>query len=362
MNAATFVSMLAEWQQRSGYTTRQAAAVLGCGAGTLRHWLGGRTVPGYFSMCAVVRQMRDGHDSLTDVLMTRTEFAETLKAWRIKHGFSQRQAAVAIGTMTDTVRRWESLNTVPCQPGLGEILRRLRMPVDAELVKQATRTPRPVEPEKFAGLLRAWRRRRKLSRAEAAEELRSAGQRTTGRTIWIWETAREYPRRPLVILDLIHGPLAVNPPTPRKPRSRALITPRKFATLLREWRRKYCLTQMQACAALGLKRDPAVISDWERGRHFPQKSRLLSVVAALQVPPSTGPGTHNWYKARSDGFGKKLREWRKARGLRQVDACAALGLPRDQGLICLYERGEASPRHERMTRLLAIIEGTEVKP
>ena len=45
------------------------------------------------------------------------------------------------------------------QPALAEILRRLRMPVDTELVKQATRRPKPIEPEKFAGLMRAWRKR-----------------------------------------------------------------------------------------------------------------------------------------------------------------------------------------------------------
>ena len=95
---------------------------------------------------------------------------------------------------------------------------------------------------------------------------------------------------------------------------------------------------------------------------MPQKRRLKQIVAALQQPPASGPGTHNWYKARSDEFGRKLRAWRKARGLRQMDACAVLGLPRDQGLICRYERGEASPRRERMTRMLAIIAGTEVQP
>jgi transcriptional regulator with XRE-family HTH domain len=66
--------------------------------------------------------------------------------------------------------------------------------------------------------------------------------------------------------------------------------------------------------------------------------------------------------ARSKEFGEQLRAWRKARGLRQMDACAALGLPPDQGLICRYERGEASPRRERMTRILAIISAKEVQP
>jgi len=82
-----------------------------------------------------------------------------------------------------------------------------------------------------------------------------------------------------------------------------------------------------------------------------------------EVPPrQRGRGTHNWFKARSHEFGQKLRAWRKARGLRQLDACAVLGLPRDQGLICRYERGESSPRRARMVRILAIIAGTEVQP
>jgi transcriptional regulator with XRE-family HTH domain len=85
-------------------------------------------------------------------------------------------------------------------------------------------------------------------------------------------------------------------------------------------------------------------------------------VAALEQLPASGSGTHNWFVAKSKEFGQQLRAWRKARGLRQLDACAALGLPPDQGLICRYERGEASPRRERMERLLAIISAKEVQP
>ena len=95
---------------------------------------------------------------------------------------------------------------------------------------------------------------------------------------------------------------------------------------------------------------------------FPLKPRLQQLVSALKQPPASGPGTHNWFKARSHEFGQKLRAWRKSRGLRQLDACAVLGLPPDQGLICRYERGEASPRRERMLRILAIITGKEGQP
>ncbi len=203
-----------------------------------------------------------------------------------------------------------------------------------------------IEPKKFAELFRAWRRRCKLTQSEAAYAIRSAtGLRTTGRTVWVWEAARALPQRPRRVLDLIHGPLAVNPPRPRQPKP--IINRAQFAALLRDWRRTNCLTQKQACAALGLPDDRALISNWEKCKVFPKKPRLEKLVAALKEPPAS-PGTHRWFEARSHEFGQKLRAWREARGLRQSDACAVLGLPRDQGLICRYERGDASPRRERM--------------
>jgi hypothetical protein len=64
----------------------------------------------------------------------------------------------------------------------------------------------------------------------------------------------------------IHGPLAVNPPK-RKP---AIMEPRQFAALLSRWRRGHRMTQAQACAALGLPAEQALICDYERGNAFPR--------------------------------------------------------------------------------------------
>lgn len=352
--------MLREWRARCAWSDARAAAEVGVPYGTLVHWLAGRVAPTYFTMCAVVRQMRDGHDPLSDVQMTAAELANALKEWRAEHGFSQRQAAVTIGTGKDVVRGWERGHGIPRQPGLGEIFRRLRMPVDAALVKQATKRQPAIEPKKFAELFRAWRRRCKLTQNEAAYAIRSAtGLHTTGRTVWVWEAARTLPQRPRLVLDLIHGPLAVNPPRPKQPKP--IISRTQFAALLRNWRRTHCLTQAQACVALGLPNDPALISSWESGKAFPKKQRLEKLAAALKQPPASGPGTHRWFAERASNFGQQLRAWRKARGLRQVDACAVLGLPRDQSLICDYERGKSHPQPERMSAILAII-GTEAQP
>ena len=102
---------------------------------------------------------REGHDPLSDVRMSRAEFADALKDWRVKHGFTQREGGCGDWHQREAVRGWETQKGCPRQPALGEILRMLRIPVDVDLVKAAIKRPKPIEPEKFAEL-RAGRRRR----------------------------------------------------------------------------------------------------------------------------------------------------------------------------------------------------------
>jgi len=162
-----------------------------------------------------------------------------------------------------------------------------------------------------------------------------------------------------VVLELIHGPLALPSLKPRV--QKPWMTPRQFATLLRNLRRKHCLTQAQACVALGLPNDQGVISDSHRGKAFPCPPRLQQLVAALKQPPASGSGTHSWF-VRAIEFRHKRRAWRKARGLRQLDACAVLGLPSDEGLVC-RSNAERPARGERASRRIpAIIAGTVVPP
>ena len=313
-----FNAKLADWLGRSGHSAAEAAAALGCPVVTFRGWLAGRSEPDSFTRCAVLRQMRHGRDPLSDVRMSPAEFTDALKGWRAKHGFTQREAAAAIGTGAETVRGWESQDGVPRQPALGEILRRLRMPVDVELVKQATKRPRPIEPQKFAELLRAWRRRCRLTQSEAAYALRVAtGRKTTARTIGIWEAAREYPQRALLVLEKIHGPLAVKPPKPKP----AIMEPRQFAALLRRWRRGHRLTQAQACAALNLPADQALISDYERGNAVPQPARMRAILDAIASWPAPPPPSC----IRPSPFARGLRKWRTFRRLTLAKAATLLG-------------------------------------
>ena len=285
MNATTFAEILVEWRERHGYSAVEAAAVLGCGTATFHHWVAERIAPNYFAMCAVVRQMRDGHDPLTDVRMTATELADTLKEWRDEHGFSQRQAAVAIGTTAHIVRGWESQDGAQRQPALAELLRRLRMPVDAARVKQVTKRPLPIEPQRFAKLFRAWRRRHRLTRDQAAAALRAVTSlRTTGRTVLVWETARALPKRPLFVIEQLTA-LADRPP---KMKTAAEMAAHKFRRLLRRWRKARGLNQSEACALLGLSNDQAPVSNYERGKATPRPERMramLAIITGTEVQP-----------------------------------------------------------------------------
>lgn len=340
MKANEFTTMLRAWRARCGWSDVRAAVELGCRYGTMRHWLAGRAVPDYFAMCAVVRQIREGRDPLTAVEMTATEFADTLKRWRAEHGFTQREAGAAIGTCAETIRGWESQDGPPRQPALSEILRRLRMPVDVELVKQATKRPRPIEPTKFAEAVRAWRRSHRLTQAEAAAILG-----TSPRNVWVWQSARALPRRPLAMLARLAEPFTR--PAPRKSK---LIEPRRFAEMLRRWRRGHRLTQAQACAALRLPPDQALISDYERRNAFPQPDRLRTILNAIASRPAPPPPP----RIRPSPFARGLRKWRKFRHLTLAEAAAIFGC--SVSALCHYENGRAEPPAHRRAAIVAIID------
>ncbi len=51
---------------------------------------------------------------------------------------------------------------------------------------------------------------------------------------------------------------------------------------LREWRKRRGLNQLEAAAELGVGRDPAKISKWEKGRQMPRKPVLLALLARLK--------------------------------------------------------------------------------
>jgi transcriptional regulator with XRE-family HTH domain len=220
----------------------------------------------------------------------------------------------------------------PCKAGRSSNTRpgSPRLPVDEERVREATRRKRPVEPAEFAARLKAWRKHHGLSQAQAERFLG-----TTGRTVWVWESERSLPNQPLAMLVKLNE-------SPVKPKP--LITPQRFGKLLRQWRKAAGINQADACKALGLPHDQALISRWERGKAMPRPARLKAILAVIAKPlPEPSP------KLR---FAQLLRDWRKARGLNQFSAAQALGVGRDQAKISKWERGKGLPVKPVLVRLL----------
>ncbi|MEQ1862774.1 MAG: helix-turn-helix transcriptional regulator [Chthoniobacteraceae bacterium] len=256
-------------------------------------------------------------------------------------------AATALGITVTQLQSWLRCETRPRALIRDAIAREIRDGRDPRVDLTLT-------PAQLAARLKTWRATHGVSQAQAGLLLRLP----LSTIAWL-ENGGHVPAQPALAevlhrLDQSVDAFLIATFTPAQ-----LIEPAIFAGLLREWRHRHSLTQAQACVALGLPRDQAIISDWERGDAFPRCKRLRKILAALQHPPATGRGTHRWFTARVTSFGPRLRAWRKARGLKQLDAAIALGLPRDQALISDYEKGKACPRGARLAQIEAMIGGAK---
>jgi transcriptional regulator with XRE-family HTH domain len=270
MNAAQFSTRLGAWCAK--YPNQHiAAAELGVSYGTLTGWLGGR-LPCALRRAAVLRRIEGG--TLEPVsAVSAAELSAQCRMWRGQHGLSQIQAAVLLGFPRETFRRVESMSRETEGMAADEILRRMGAPVSAEALEEVTRRTPPVEPAELAAALRKWRRRYRISRERAAEALRAMGFFTTGRTIWVWETARMLPRQPLALMAMLDKE-PPKPPRKSKP-------DKSFGRQLRAWRRGRGLTQREALAVLGVPGDQAKLSDWERGKKVPKN--VPELIAKMEV-------------------------------------------------------------------------------
>lgn len=349
MNANDFSILLREWRASRGLSDFGAACALGVPYATFVPWVNARNLPSPLTLAAVLRQIREGCDPNVRLSIEPPEFARLVSDWRLGHGLTQPQAGLVLGVTRDAISSWECEESMPHQPALAEVLRRLRMPVNVPAIQAATKRPRPIEPREFARQVRQWRRRHRLTQEEAAAVLG-----TTRRNVWVWEAARAVPWRPQDVLARLAEPFtrtepkvaAVLPPPKPKP----LITPSRFAALLRRWRKGHRLTQAQACYALGLPADAAVISDYERGDLFPQPARLRAILDAIAHRPAPPPPP----RIRPSPFARSLRKWRKFRRLTLARASAILGCT--VPMLCKYEHGRNEPPPHRRTAILAMIE------
>ena len=112
--------------------------------------------------------------------------------------------------------------------------------------------------------------------AEAADALKAMGFATTARTVWVWESKRMLPKRPLALFEK----LTEKPP---KTEPRREDVGRSFGNQMRQWRRKRGLNQREVLAILGEGGDQAKVSDWERGKMVPRNmGELLAKMEAAK--------------------------------------------------------------------------------
>ena len=253
--------------------------------------------------------------------------AAECRMWRGEHGLSQINAAGILGLPRETFRRVELMSRQANPLAAGELLHRLSQPVDPEALAAVRQRTRPIEPEVVAAALSLWRKRHRLTQARAAEALTKMGMFTTGRTIWVWESARMLPRQPLALMKLLEQMPPKRPRNPGRDKS--------FGRQLRAWRKGRGLTQTEAMTALGVTGDQAKFSDWERGKMIPRNiPELLAKMGVAQSPPEP-----------ANTFGEKLRLWRQSRGLKQKEVLVVLGITGDQAKLSHWERGKMIPKN-----------------
>jgi transcriptional regulator with XRE-family HTH domain len=275
--------------------------------------------------------------------MNNLELSMLARAFRDTGGYTDPEAAAVLSIPLSTFCALKNERYIGDAFSVAEIVRRLRGGTPMEI---------GLAPGEFALRLREYRVRYDLSQREAAIALGCNAQTLRG-----WEKC--VGPMPLAIPELLRRlemPVHV-PAVKAAARPRPLIEPAEFATKLRAWRRRYKLTQCQCGEALGIHE--RTVFAWETCQQFPGTPILRRTLALLGERPVGVLSRNGRHREIDRSFGRRLRMWRKARGMNQLAAVIALGLPRDQALISDYEKGQQYPRADRLAHILAVIDGRE---
>ena len=276
MSPVEFSTLLAGWCEKHHFSNQRAAAAeLGVSYGTLCGWLSRvRGLPCHLTLAAVLRRMRGGCEPIAEA--SPFEVAAECKIWRAKHGLTQIQAGAMLKWPPSMFRSIEAMTNRMTPLAADEILHQIRKPVSAEELAVIKQRQHAVEPGVVAERLRQWRRAHRLNRRQAADALKAMGFATTARTVWVWESERMLPNRPLALLEK----LAEKPPQ-TEPRREEIG--RSFGQTLRQWRRMRGLNQREALAILGEGDDQGKLSRWENGKQVPANmGELLAKMDATE--------------------------------------------------------------------------------
>ena len=288
--------------------------------------------------------------------MDAATFSTTLREWRHQCGYTDPQAAAALGVTTSTFCRWKN-NFLPDELIVAGVAHRIRQGdglapvcVGAELALK----------------LKDYRACYGLNQYEAAHALglklhavRGIERADTATDALHFIRAREIVRRMERERDVAAAKRACAPKPP--------MTPEAFAACVRWWRKARRLTQPRAAAAvraLGVVVGDGTWGKWERGDQMPWPALMRLVLAALARAPRPAPPIptsrirpHREMPMCPRKFRRLLRRWRKARGLNQAEALVVLGLPADQpksviGRVCSFVEEAVVVRDAAAARLV----------
>lgn len=275
--------------------------------------------------------------------MNKLDLAMLARAFRDTGGFTDPEAAAALGVPLSSFCAMKNQRYTGSELSLAEIARRLR-----------GAAPQPTGDLALA--LREYRARNNFSLRDAGVALG-----VSPFTLGEWEHGAR--PQPLAVCELFRR--LAQPVEPRvvkaAARKQPLVTASELSARLRAWRRAHKLTQRMCAEALGIH--VRTVLAWEHCTQAPCARVLKRTLDLLEQPPAGVVSTHGWLarnpKQTDRTFGPRLRAWRKARGLNQLAAAIALGLPRDQSLISDYEKGIQFPRPKRLAAIEAQIGGAK---
>lgn len=274
--------------------------------------------------------------------MNPLDLAILARAFRDTGGFTDPEAAVVLDIPLSTFCALKNQRFNGDAFSLAEIVRRLR---------GGTPCAMPIIQD-FSRRLRDYRQRHGFSQRHAGIALGCSKHTLRG-----WESGTLPPRLAIPeILRRLALPVHVAA-IKAAARKAPLVEPAELAARLRAWRRRHKLTRRQCGEALGVHE--RTVCAWESCTQFPGAPLLRRTIALIESKPTGVVSTNGRHRAIDRSFGRRLRAWRKARGLNQLAAAIALGLPRDQSLISDYEKGIQFPRPERLAAIEAQIGGAK---
>ena len=168
--------------------------------------------------------------------ITTAEFATVLAEWRARHGFTDAEAAAAMGCSYGAFRGWLSQRGLPHPLAMAGVLRQIRDGLNPMMQVRMTSS-------ELATRLKEWRAVHRLNQHQAAFVLDLSKE-----AVRAWESATQEVYQPMLGEMLIRLNTSVSEATLTAARKRVRpVEPEEVARRLRAWRRKHKAQPRAGC-------------------------------------------------------------------------------------------------------------------